>query len=88
MTTKSYQIKFKPSAEKKFFSLPIKIQDKLEKKIDLLSGNPRPQGVKKLVGANSIYRIRSGDYRIIYEIKDKVLLILVLAVGHRKDVYS
>ncbi len=52
-----------------------------------LAKNPRPTGCKKLKGREG-YRIRQGDYRIIYEIFDKVLVVEVLAIGHRKDVYE
>jgi len=52
-----------------------------------LQHNPRPQGYKKLKDRNG-YRIRSGDYRIIYQIKDRELLILILDIGHRRDIYQ
>lgn len=55
--------------------------------IGSLSENPRPQGYKKLKGRNG-YRIRVGDYRVIYEIFDKILLIDVVDLGHRKDIYE
>jgi mRNA interferase RelE/StbE len=61
---------------------------KIVKKIDQLTHDPRPRGVEKLSGEDDIYRIRSGDYRIIYHIRDKTLLVLVLKVGHRKNVYK
>ena len=83
----AYKIIFTHSARKSFDALPIPDQDKLEKKIDKLSQNPRPDGVKKLSGTEGLYRIRSGDYRVIYQIQDKMLLVLVVKVGHRRDVY-
>ncbi len=52
-----------------------------------LDDNPRPHGTEKLTGSEDFYRIREGDYRIIYTIKDKELIILVVKIGHRKDVY-
>ena len=48
---------------------------------------PRPNGAKKLVGGNGEWRVRTGDYRIVYEIDDQVLLVLVVAVGHRREIY-
>ncbi|MBA3721362.1 MAG: type II toxin-antitoxin system RelE/ParE family toxin [Parachlamydiaceae bacterium] len=60
---------------------------RIGKKIDKLEENPRPNGVEKLSGEENIYRVRSGDYRIIYTIDDKILHILVFKVGHRKEVY-
>ena len=55
--------------------------------VELLARQPRPAGAKKLVGGRGEWRVRTGDYRIIYEIDDGVLLVLVLAVGHRRDIY-
>lgn len=56
-------------------------------KIQSLAENPRPYGYKELKGNDNLFRIRAGDYRIIYEIQDKILLITVLKVGNRRDVY-
>lgn len=53
-----------------------------------LASNPRPEGYTKLKGADNLYRIRCGDYRIIYTIQDDVLIVLVIEVGHRKDIYK
>ena len=50
--------------------------------------NPRPHGVKKLVEAEGLYRARVGDYRILYAVEDQLLLLIVLTVGHRKDIYK
>jgi len=55
--------------------------------MEALTRNPRPHGVKKLSGEQNLYRIRAGDYRIIYQIRDKELVVLVLKLGHRRDVY-
>ena len=52
-----------------------------------LAANPRPPGVEKLAGPDDFYRIRVGDYRIIYQIQDDVLMILVVKIGHRREVY-
>ncbi|MEE8394652.1 MAG: type II toxin-antitoxin system RelE/ParE family toxin [bacterium] len=52
-----------------------------------LAENPRPRGVRKLAGLQNLYRIRQGQYRVIYQILDDLLLVLVLVVGHRRDVY-
>lgn len=82
-----YKVEFKNSARKQFDQLPIAIQDKLEKRIDDLSLNPRPHGVVKLMNEESLYRIRLGDYRVIYQIQDKILLILIVKIGHRREVY-
>jgi mRNA interferase RelE/StbE len=52
-----------------------------------LAGHPRPPGCEKLVGAEDLYRIRVGDYRIIYQIRDELLLVLVVKIGHRREIY-
>jgi mRNA interferase RelE/StbE len=52
-----------------------------------LADDPRPHGAKKLVGADRTYRIRVGDYRIVYEIGDEVLVVLVIRVAHRREAY-
>ena len=67
--------------------LPDKLADKVESEMLKLEINPRPVGCLKLKGRNA-YRIRSGNYRIIYEIVDNILLINVVAVGHRRDIYD
>lgn len=83
----TYQVEFSKLAAKQFEALPQQIQQRLLLRIDTLAKEPRPPGVKKLKGAENQYRIRVGDYRIIYEIQDRALLIVVLKVGHRGDVY-
>jgi len=55
--------------------------------MDLLGKEPRPKGVKKLTGAEDLYRIRVGDYRFVYQILDDRLIVLVVRIAHRKDVY-
>jgi mRNA interferase RelE/StbE len=54
----------------------------------LLSRQPRPHGATRLVGGEGEWRVRTGDYRVIYEIQDNVLLVLVVAVGHRRGIYE
>ena len=56
-------------------------------KIENLADDPRPHDVKKLKGKKNFYRIRQGQYRIVYKIEDKILLILILDVAHRKEIY-
>lgn len=78
-----YRIEISETAVKQLNKLPQDISEELITIIQLLAGNPRPQGCKKLKGRKG-YRIRKGNYRIIYDIHDKILLIDVIAVGHRK----
>lgn len=63
------------------------MRTRIERKLTELIENPRPLRVKKLRGSDRTYRIRESDYRIIYEIRDRELLILVIRIGHRRDVY-
>ncbi len=65
-----------------------KLKLRLERAIQELLSIPRPPKCKKIQGANDTYRIRVGDYRIIYEINDGTITILVLAIGHRKEIYD
>jgi mRNA interferase RelE/StbE len=83
----SYQIEFVKQAAKQFKTLSTQEQERLQAKIDALASEPRPVGVVKLVGEEDLYRIRVGDYRVIYVIQDNLLLILILKIGHRRDVY-
>jgi mRNA interferase RelE/StbE len=82
-----YQITFSKSAEKEILNLPKKIGSQILAKIDLLAINPRPSGCKKLSGSLNSYRIRIGDYRVIYTIADKELLVDIITIGDRKEVY-
>ncbi len=81
-----YKVELKKSAAKEIERLSRKDITAILEKIASLSHNPRPHDCKKLSGEEK-YRIRSGDYRIIYLIEDDVLIVYVVKVGHRKDVY-
>jgi mRNA interferase RelE/StbE len=83
------QIKILPTAQKELASLPRAIRKRIGKKIDFLEANPGPPGVKMLKGkCGDFYRLRVGDYRILYEIKSEGLLVVVIKIGHRREVYS
>ena len=84
----TYEIVLTKSAQKKLAKLSKELQILIGTAINNLAENPRPSGCKKLKGSKTDYRIRIGDYRVIYEIRDGKLVVLVLNVGHRKDVYS
>ena len=82
-----YRIEFKRSAAKTLKKIPKSDQRRISDRIDGLSENfPNPD-TTKMKGDNPFHRIRVGDYRIIYEIHEEILLILVLKIGHRKEVY-
>ncbi len=82
-----YDIYFKLSAERELRRLPEDQQRRLVAQIELLAFDPRPEGVVKMAGAENLWRIRVGRYRVVYEIHDREVEILVLRIGHRKDVY-
>ena len=83
----SYEILFTRSAQKELNNLPQKIGDRILKKIDVLAENPRPSGCKKLEVSENTYRLRVSDYRIIYSIFDRQLIVEIIKIDHRKQVY-
>ena len=84
----TYRIKILPTAQKELASLPKAIRIRIGQKIDSLQTNPIPQGVKLLKGKErEAYQVRVGDYRILYQIKKDILTVLVIKIGHRREVY-
>ena len=83
----AYQVLIKGSARKELAALSLPLQKRIDTRIRSLSENPRPSGVKKLAGDENLYRLRVGAYRIIYQIQDKALLVLVIKLSHRREVY-
>ncbi len=83
----AYRIVFKPRVRKELLRLPVTISTRIEQHIDALTDQPRPPGVVKLQGEDNAWRIRVGNYRIVYEIHDRQIVIVVLRIAHRKDVY-
>ncbi len=82
-----YEIEIKPSAKKQLDALPSTVIRRAEAAIDALAQTPRPSGVKKLKGYKNRWRVRVSDDRIIYEIEDTVLRVLVVYVLHRSEAY-
>lgn len=82
-----YAVSLLPAARRQFLDLPTPLQTRLQPHIDALADNPRPHGVKKLSGRADQYRIRVGDWRIIYAIEDRELVVLVIRIGNRREVY-
>jgi mRNA interferase RelE/StbE len=82
-----YSIELKPRASKFIEAQSAKIQRQLLAHIEALASNPRPPGCKLLYANEKLYRIRSGNYRIIYQIRDKILLVVIVKVGDRKNIY-
>jgi mRNA interferase RelE/StbE len=84
----AYRIEISPSAARQVRKLSRRALARITDKVDALADDPRPEGAKKLIGTNEyLYRIRTGDYWIIHQVRDEVLIVLVVHVGHRKDVY-
>ena len=83
-----YQIEIKASAKKELARLPRSIAEKVVERIKWLADNPRPDGCKKLRGEDSVYRIRVGDYRVVYSIVDQCLIVEVIRIRHRREVYK
>ena len=82
-----YRIKLRPAARRDLKKLPPEVLRRLRPKIDALAGNPRPAGVKALSTPEKLHRVRVGDYRIVYTVDDKALLVLVARIRHRREVY-
>lgn len=87
MSQPHYLITYKPSAAKALRKLDRQYQQAIIGAIEALAYEPRPGGVEKLQGGAGEYRIRVGSHRVVYDINDGELIILVLHLGHRKDIY-
>jgi mRNA interferase RelE/StbE len=83
----SYSVIYKPSADKALRKLPEKAQRRIVAASEALADNPRPPGAVKLHGDDDLWRIRVGQYRVVYTIQDEALIVLVVRVAHRKDIY-
>lgn len=83
-----YRVEINPSTEKALRKIEAKFAIKIRERIRSLEENPRHKGTIKLSGEENVYRTRVGDYRILYEIHDSKILILVINIGHRREVYK
>ncbi len=83
----AHRIEITPAAVRQLRKLDPHTRRRLQGAIELLAVQPRPPSAKKLVGGDGEWRVRTGNYHIVYEIDDDVLLILVVAVGHRSAIY-
>ena len=83
----SYSVQITPKALDQLHKLPLSVQNRLKLIIDSLSHNPRPHGSKKLSGGTDLYSIRSGDYRVVYTIIKDELIILIVKIGKRDEIY-
>jgi mRNA interferase RelE/StbE len=85
--TGRYRVEIARRAVKTLMALPRREQQRIRAAIDLLADTPRPPGCRALAGESDVYRVRVGDYRIVYEVLDDRLIVHVVRVGHRRDVY-
>ncbi len=84
----TYRVQVAPAAVRQLRKLDGSALRRVQAAIELLAEEPRPSGAKKLVGGDGEWRVRTGDYRIVYDINVGVLLVLAVAVGHRREIYQ
>ncbi len=82
-----FRIDYKKAARKELKKLDQSARERIGAAIDALGSEPHPPGSRKMVGSEALFRIRVGDYRVIYEVQNKLLTIFVIRIGHRKDIY-
>ena len=83
----AYTVEITRSATKALAGLPIEPRRRIGARIDALATDPRAPGCEKLAGEQNAYRVRVGDYRIVYEIRDAEVIVKVIRIGHRREVY-
>ena len=83
----AYRIELAPRAQRDLKALDRSVRGRIKQRIDSLAENPYPSGIKKIEGEDDLYRLRVGDYRILYQVQGKVLLVLIVGIGHRRDIY-
>lgn len=82
-----YAVRFHPSAARELAKLEIGMRRRVARAVERLAADPRAGGATKLRGADDLWRLRIGDYRIIYQIRDALLVVLVIRVRHRREAY-
>jgi mRNA interferase RelE/StbE len=88
MAKKRYRVELAPTADRQRRKLPVDVQKRIVRALEQLETDPRPPGVRKLQGEDNLWRLRVGDYRVIYTIEDDRLLVLVVRVANRRDAYG
>lgn len=83
----TYRVEMAPAAVRQLRKLDPAARRRVQAAVELLATEPRPAGAKKLVGGAGEWRVRTGDFRVVYEIHDQVLVVLVVALGHRREIY-
>ena len=84
----THRVEVAPAALRQLRNLDPPARRRVQAAIELLADHPRPIGAKKLAGGEGEWRVRTGDYRIVYEVHDEVLLVLLVAVGHRREIFE
>jgi mRNA interferase RelE/StbE len=89
VTAVKYRLEFYRTYFKDLERIPAPFRSGIKQKIESLAHDPRPEGSIKLQGSKKIplYRLRCGDYRVVYTIQDEILLVIVIELGHRKEIY-
>lgn len=82
-----YSVELTTGAEKQLDKLPDATRNRIIDVLERLGENPRHPGIKKLAGEEGLYRVRAGDHRIVYRVEDNRLLVLVVKIGHRREIY-
>lgn len=82
-----YTVRLNARVGKVLNRLPPDVRRRIVRRLEALEDNPRPRSVEKLAGVDDLYRVRVGTYRIVYTIRDRELVIIVVRIGHRRDVY-
>ena len=82
-----YTVRLAPRIRKALDRLPGDVYARVLRKLNALEANPRPHGVEKMSGSENLYRVRVGDRRIVYAIRDRELVIVVVRIGHRREIY-
>ena len=83
----SYTVLLESRVRKTLERLPAEIHGRILRKLEALQESPRPVGVEKLTGPEGLYRVRVGEWRIVYAIRDRALVVIVIRIGHRREVY-
>jgi len=83
----SYAVRLDSHTRKTLDRLSDDMHGRIIRRLEALQENPRPAGVEKLAGPEDLYRIRVGDWRIVYAIRDRALVVIVVRIGHRREVY-
>jgi len=84
---RTYEVRLLVTARHQLLRIPVRIRPRIASAIRALAADPRPPGCKKLAGSTDYFRIRVGDYRVLYEVRDRDILVLVIKIGHRREVY-